>query len=72
MSGVREQGPGGAVPLLARLDRREQVRAALSHEDDPRQPELPDAVRERMLSWQRRVRLLFEADRARRPAGTIG
>jgi hypothetical protein len=56
---------GVASPLLARLHRREQVRATLAHEHDPRAPELPDALRARCLSWQRRVRLLLEADRGR-------
>lgn len=70
MSAVREPDAGSAVPLLARLHRREQVRAALSHEHDPRPAELPEAVRARCLSWQRRVRMLLEADRARRSAGT--
>ena len=65
MSAAREAEAGDAVPLLARLHRREQVRAVLSHEADPRPPELPDAVRERVLSWQRRVRLLLDADRGR-------
>lgn len=66
MSAARDAGGGNAVPLLARLHRREQVRAALSHEGDPCPPEMPDAVRERVLSWQRRVRLLLDADRGRR------
>jgi hypothetical protein len=58
-------GDGGAPPVLARLRRREALRAELSHEHDPRRPELPDALRARCLSWQRRLRMLLEADRAR-------
>lgn len=65
MSAPRTADGGPAAPLLARLQRREHVRARLSHESDPRPPELPDAVRERVLSWRRRVGLLLAADRAR-------
>jgi hypothetical protein len=59
------EGDGAATPLLARLHRRETLRASLAHEHDPRPPELPAALRARCLSWQRRVRMLLEADRAR-------
>jgi len=72
VSVARKPEAGAAEPLLARLHRREQVRAALSHEHDPAPPELPEAVRARCLSWQRRVRLLLEADRARWSAGAVG